>query len=86
MRGEASDYRLEKRYLRKGGAVAWVNVNMTVIRDAAGQPLRTMATIEDITGRKCATLRTAAFASLGQWLNAAKTAREAGEIIVGVAR
>jgi len=52
VRGEAPDYRLEKRYLRKDGAVAWVNVNMTVIRDAAGRPTRSMATIEDITERK----------------------------------
>ena len=52
VRGEAPDYRLEKRYIRKDGAVAWVNVNVTVIRDAAGQPMRTMATIEDITERK----------------------------------
>jgi len=29
-----------------------VNVNMTVIRDAAGQPTRTVAAIEDITVRK----------------------------------
>jgi two-component system cell cycle sensor histidine kinase/response regulator CckA len=54
VRGEVADYHLEKRYLRKDGAVAWVNVNMTVIRDAAGQPTRTMATIEDITQRKLA--------------------------------
>jgi hypothetical protein len=33
-------------------ALSWVNVNMTVLRDAAGQPVRTMATIEDITERK----------------------------------
>ncbi len=52
VRGEASDYRLEKRYVRKDGTLAWVNVNMTVIRDAAGQPMRTLATIEDITERK----------------------------------
>ena len=51
-RGEAPDYRLEKRYVRKDGAIAWVNVNMTVIRDAAGRPVRTIATIEDITERK----------------------------------
>ncbi len=50
--GEAPDYRIEKRYLRKDGTVAWVNVNMTVIRDTAGQPLRTMSAIEDITERK----------------------------------
>ncbi len=52
VRGEASDYRMEKRYVRKDGSLAWVNVNMTVLRDAAGQPTRTMATIEDITERK----------------------------------
>jgi two-component system cell cycle sensor histidine kinase/response regulator CckA len=85
VRGEAPDYRLEKRYLRKDGAVAWVNVNVTVIRDAAGQPTRTVAAIEDITKRKLAELRITAFANLGQRLNAAKTAREAGEIIVEVA-
>ena len=51
IRGEAPDYRVEKRYVRKDGTTVWVSVNMTVIRDAAGQPLRTMATIEDITER-----------------------------------
>jgi PAS domain S-box-containing protein len=52
VRGETQDYRLEKRYVRKDGSLVWVNVNMTVIRDADGQPMRTMATIEDITERK----------------------------------
>ena len=52
VRGEAPDYRLEKGYIRKDGSVIWVNVNATVIRDAAGQPIRTMATIEDITERR----------------------------------
>jgi PAS domain S-box-containing protein len=50
--GEASDYRMEKRYVRKDGSLAWVSVNMTVLRDAAGQPTRTMAAIEDVTERK----------------------------------
>ena len=52
MRGEIPDYHLEKRYLRKDGSIAWVNVNVTVVRDAAGEPMRSMATIEDITERK----------------------------------
>ncbi|SPE51229.1 putative Multi-sensor hybrid histidine kinase [Verrucomicrobia bacterium] len=54
VRGDAPDYRLEKRYVRKDGVVAWVNVNMTVIRDAAGRPARTMAAIEDVTTHKLA--------------------------------
>jgi PAS domain S-box-containing protein len=52
VRGESPDYRMEKRYIRKDGALIWVNVNMTVIRDAAGQPTRTVAAIEDITERR----------------------------------
>ncbi len=52
VRGEAPAYRMEKRYLRKDGSETWVNVNVTVIRDAAGRPVRTMAAIEDISERK----------------------------------
>ena len=52
VKGEAPEYRLEKRYLRKDGSIAWVNVNMVVLRDAAGRPTRTLAMIEDITERK----------------------------------
>ncbi|HEY5282180.1 MAG TPA: PAS domain S-box protein, partial [Polyangia bacterium] len=50
--GKAPSYRREKRYVRKDGQVAWVNVNMTVLRDGVGTPLRAVATIEEITGRK----------------------------------
>ncbi len=50
--GELPAYRLEKRYVRKDGSIAWVSVNMTILRDASGRALRSMATIEDITERK----------------------------------
>ena len=49
VRGETPDYRMEKRYRHKDGSTVWVKINMTVIRDPAGQPIRTMAVIEDIT-------------------------------------
>ena len=49
VRDESSDCRIEKRFIRKDGVLIWVNVNMTVIRDAAGQPMRMAAAIEDIT-------------------------------------
>ena len=52
IRGEASGYHLEKRYVRKDGAIAWVSINMAVIRDCDGVAVRAMATIEDITQRK----------------------------------
>ncbi len=50
--GETREYASEKRYVRKDGTVVWVSVNAALIRDAAGQPLHTVATIEDITERK----------------------------------
>ncbi len=50
--GQAKSYRLEKRYIRKDGNSVWVNVNVTVIRDAAGRPMRSMAAVEDISERK----------------------------------
>ncbi|MDP8952198.1 MAG: PAS domain S-box protein [Actinomycetota bacterium] len=52
VRGEIDEYEIEKRYVRKDGAVVWVRVNATAIRDPEGQPLRAVATIEDITERK----------------------------------
>lgn len=85
VRGETPDYRVEKRYTRKDGKVAWVNVNMTVIRDTEGHPRRTMATIEDITVRKQAEARTIALGTLGLRLNAAREPVEAARAIAEVA-
>jgi PAS domain S-box-containing protein len=52
VRGETPDHRSEKRYVRKDGTVVWVHVNATILRNAAGQPVRTVAVIEDVTDRK----------------------------------
>ncbi len=52
VRGERPDYQIEKRYRRKDGSEIWVSVNMTVIRDVAGEPVRALTTIENITARR----------------------------------
>ncbi len=52
VRGDAPGYRIEKRYIRKDGSIIWVNVNMTLIRDATGEAFQAMAAIEDITTRR----------------------------------
>lgn len=57
VRGETPNYCLEKRYVRKDGSLVWVNVNMSVLRNAAGRPMSAMATIEDISLRKQADKR-----------------------------
>ncbi|HEV2743173.1 MAG TPA: PAS domain S-box protein, partial [Rubrobacter sp.] len=50
--GESSEYSAEQRYVRKDGTTIWVEVNTTLLRDEAGRPSRTVATIQDITHRK----------------------------------
>ncbi|MDD5313190.1 MAG: PAS domain S-box protein [Dehalococcoidia bacterium] len=55
-RGEIADYRTEKRYVRKDGAVIWGNVTVSTIRDSKGVLVNFLALIENITERKKAEL------------------------------
>ena len=50
--GEFASYSREMRYVRKDGALLWVNRTVSLVRDAAGQPLYFIRVIEDITERK----------------------------------
>jgi diguanylate cyclase (GGDEF)-like protein/PAS domain S-box-containing protein len=49
--GVAPEPRIEKRYIRADGEIVWVAVSSTLVRDDAGEPLYTVAQIEDITDR-----------------------------------
>ncbi len=50
--GEINSRAMEKRYIRKDGAVIWINLTATMLRDPEGKPQRIMGIIEDITRRK----------------------------------
>ena len=50
--GEAPSFRMEKRYVRKDGAVAWGDMGMAAVRDAQGLPFYFVTHIQDITERK----------------------------------
>ena len=51
--GEIDGYHLEKRYVRKGGALIWINLTVSLVRDAdTGDPLYFISVVEDITARK----------------------------------
>jgi two-component system CheB/CheR fusion protein len=52
VRGKTDECEIEKRYVRKDGAIAWVQLNVTMIRSADGRPLRTVSVIQDVTARK----------------------------------
>jgi diguanylate cyclase (GGDEF)-like protein/PAS domain S-box-containing protein len=52
MQGESATYSVEKRLLRNGGGVIWVNLTMSLLRDQNGDPEYLISVIEDITARK----------------------------------
>lgn len=52
LRGEISLDDREKRYVRKDGTIIWVHAIATLLRDAQGQPDRTITVIQDILQRK----------------------------------
>lgn len=52
--GEIPRYSMEKRYIRKDGEVVWVNLTVSLVRTADGQPDFFVSVIEDISARKAA--------------------------------
>jgi len=52
MRGELSSCSMEKRYIRKDGSLIWIDVSLSLQRDAVGQPEYAIAMLQDISGRK----------------------------------
>lgn len=50
--GEINGYSLEKRFVRRNGEVISTEINVTCVRDAAGQPRYFIALVQDITVRK----------------------------------
>ena len=44
--------RAEKRYVRKDGGIVWVQLNVSIVRDAAGRPTHQVTQAQDITARK----------------------------------
>jgi PAS domain S-box-containing protein len=52
LNGQIQTYTLEKRYIRKGGELIWVNMTVSLVRDLIGDPKYLIKIIEDITARK----------------------------------
>jgi PAS domain S-box-containing protein len=47
--GEKASCRWEKRYIRRDGAIIWVAVTASLLRDSAGAPMYMLGVVEDIT-------------------------------------
>jgi diguanylate cyclase (GGDEF)-like protein/PAS domain S-box-containing protein len=52
--GTIRSYREERRYIHKDGHIVWGLVNLSITRDAEGNPLTVLAQVQDITDRKLA--------------------------------
>jgi diguanylate cyclase (GGDEF)-like protein/PAS domain S-box-containing protein len=50
--GEIPSFEIEKRYVRKDGGIVWVQLNVSMVHDAAGAPVYQVAQAQDITDRK----------------------------------
>src|SRR5215204_5696781 len=49
---ELRTYTMEKRYLKRDGSIVWVNLTVSLVRDASGEPAYFVAAVEDISERK----------------------------------
>jgi PAS domain S-box-containing protein len=52
VKGKFSSYSEEKRVIHKDGSPVWINVSVSLQRDVVGEPLHTIAIIQDISERK----------------------------------
>ena len=50
--GELETDVMEKRYVRRDGTLVWVQLTVSLVRDAAGEPQYFIAIVEDISQRK----------------------------------
>ena len=50
--GAASDYHAEKRYINKHGEEIWVDVSVSVVRNAAGEPSYFITQVLDVSRQK----------------------------------
>jgi PAS domain S-box-containing protein len=49
---EIKTYSMEKRYIRKDRSLVWINLTVSMVRTAAGEPRHFISVVEDITERK----------------------------------
>nr|WP_232248448.1 bifunctional diguanylate cyclase/phosphodiesterase [Streptacidiphilus rugosus] len=49
VRGERDRFRLEKRLRHRQGHAVWTNITVSLIRDSSGEPLYTLAMVEDVS-------------------------------------
>lgn len=54
LKGERATFTHEKRYIRNNGSIVWVNLTVSMVREARGKPKYFVGVIENISDRKFA--------------------------------
>lgn len=52
LEGRASHYQMDKRYIRKDGAIAWATLTVALVRKADGSPDYFVSVVEDISEKR----------------------------------
>lgn len=55
--GQITSYRIEKRYVRRDGALVWVDLSVTLLRAEDGTPIHFISQLLDITSRRAGEAR-----------------------------
>lgn len=84
--GTARTYQMEKRYLHRDGHEVWVQLNVSLVRDARGVPLHFVSQVQDISGRKQAEHQRAMTLEILDILNRIEDPAEATRLILRTVR
>jgi PAS domain S-box-containing protein len=82
LEGKRDSFRIEKRYVRKGGDPLWVDITVSLVRDAAGQPQFTFFMVQDIHERKRAEQELQLLQSLTQAISEAADFQSALQVML----
>lgn len=86
LEGGGTVRQFETQVFRKDGTKFWISINARAVRDGDGKILYYEGTAQNITERKRAEQKSAAFAALAHTLSGARTQTDAGLVIVETAR
>lgn len=80
--GAIDSYHMEKRYIRKDGAVVWINLTTSLLHDAHGAPCGMIGQFQDITARMLAEEKLRLAATVYNYSNEAMMITDADNRII----